>query len=297
MMRKTFFTFVSVVVVATQTPAALALISEDVSFANIQGVRITGKLFRTHWRGVRPAVVLLHGCSGAYSFSDPTRGVARLYTEWAERLTSVGYTALLVDSFTARGKPQKQCGDGLAGVSEVGDRPHDAYAALSHLLSGKSKVATDPDRVFLLGWSHGASSVFSSLSNTMSTRQEGRFRAGFAFYPGCGLYNAFGGITTSTYVPYAPLTIFHGEIDPLYTSGYCQTRLKLAVESGANEARGNPLQMIGYSAAQHSFDNARQTSAQWTVDDVSAKSSADAEVMNRLHHLTGSNEHIKYTVP
>ena len=289
MLRKISFTFAFIAVVAIQTPAALALTAEDVSFVNIQGVRITGKLFRTHWSGARPAVVLLHGCAGIYSFSDPARGLARLYTEWAERLTSVGYTALLVDSFTARGGLQNQCGNGSAGVSEVGDRPHDAYAALSHLLSRKSKVVTDPNRVFLLGWSHGASSVFSSLSDTMSTRKEGGFRAGFAFYPGCGLYNAFGGISTSTYVPYAPLTIFHGAIDPLYINGYCQTRLRLAVEAGATEARGNPMQMIGYSGAQHGFDNARQSSVEWTVFDVNAKSSADADVMNRLQYLTGSN--------
>jgi len=91
------FAFVVAVVVATQSPAALALASEDVSFVNVQGVRITGKLFRTHWSGPRPAVVMLHGCAGAYSYSDPARGIARLYTEWAERLTSVGYTALLLD--------------------------------------------------------------------------------------------------------------------------------------------------------------------------------------------------------
>ena len=289
-MRKiSFVVAIIAVVVATQSPAALALASEDVSFVNVQGVRITGKLFRTHWSGPRPAVVMLHGCAGAYSYSDPARGIARLYTEWAERLTTVGYTALLVDSFTARGGPQNQCGNGSSGVSEVGDRPHDAYAALSHLLSRKSKVATDSNRVFLLGWSHGASSAFSSLSDTMSKSKEGQFRAGFAFYPGCGLYNAFGGISTSTYVPYAPLTILHGEIDPLYTSGYCQTRLKLAVEAGATEARGNQMQMIGFPGAQHSFDNARQPGVEWTVYDVNAKASADAEVMNRLHQLTAPN--------
>lgn len=252
-------------------------------------MRITGKLYRTHWSGARPAVVLLHGCAGIYSFSDPSRGVASLYTEWAERLTTAGYTALLVDSFSGRGAPQNQCGDGASGVSEVGDRPHDAYAALAYLFAKKSKVSTDAQRAFLLGWSHGGSSALATVSDTMANRKEGRFRGAFSFYPGCGLYNAFGGISGSTYVPYAPLTILHGGLDQLYTSGYCDTRVARAIDAGASELQGNPMQMIAYPGAKHSFDNARQLSNEWTAFDVNAKTSADAEVMNRLQMLTAMN--------
>ncbi|TFZ05035.1 dienelactone hydrolase family protein [Ramlibacter rhizophilus] len=278
----------SAVALAVLHAPALAVTFEDVSFVNSQGIRITGKLARTHWGGARPAVVMLHGCAGIYSYSDPVRGVAKLYTEWADRLTTAGYHALLVDSFTARGASQNQCGNGSAGTSEVGDRPHDAYAARAYLVSRKSKAATDPGRTFVVGWSHGGSSAFSALSDTMAQRKEGRFRAGFAFYPGCGLYNAFGGISTSTWMPYAAMAIYHGDIDPLFTSGYCQKRVELAVAAGSSEAMGNPVDLLVHPGAQHSFDNARQMGGGWTVYDVNAKTSADADVMNRLGQLAAT---------
>ncbi len=252
---------------------------EDVSFVNSQGVRITAKLYTTVWIGRRPAVVLMHGCSGIYSSSDPVQGVASLYSEWATRLNKAGYVALLVDSFSARGVPQDQCSNGSAGVSEVSDRPRDAYGALSFLVSSP-RVAVDATKVFALGWSHGGSSVFSTMSDTVPKRKDGRFRGGFSFYPGCGLYNAFGGISTSTYLNYAPLLLLHGTADPLYTSGYCQTRLDRAV------ARGGDMQMRAYSGAQHSFDMAKAITGKWTIYDVNAKIAADAEVMNRLEVLS-----------
>lgn len=257
--------------------------SSDVIFKNSHGVLLSGKLYRSTWSGPRPAVVLMHGCAGIYSYSDPSRGIARLYTEWADRLTKAGYAALLIDSFGPRGVPQNQCGNGPVGVSEVSDRPNDAYAGLAFLAS--RPLDFDAHRVAVMGWSHGGSSALSTLSSTSGTRLEGRFRGAFAFYPGCGLYNAFNGITTSTYVPYAPLLIFHGDADPLYTTGYCQTRLSRAVALGASPANGNPMGMTTYRSAKHSFDNARRVGDEFTIYDVNAKIAADAEVMNRLPDL------------
>lgn len=285
-MRNLFF---AAVALTLHIPAAMAVSLEDVSFVNAMGVKVTGKLALTHWSGPRPAVIMMHGCAGVYSYSDPNRGIARLYVEWAERLTAAGYNALLVDSFTPRGAAQNQCGNGSAGTSEVGDRPHDAYGARAYLLSRKSRAPTDASRTFLLGWSHGGSSAFASLSDTMGNRKEGRFKAAFAFYPGCGLYNAFGGIAASSYMPYSAVTIYHGDVDPLYISGDCQTRVARAVEAGASDAAGNPMHLVVYPGAKHSFDNARQIGSEWTAYDVNAKTSADGDVMNRLGQLSGTN--------
>lgn len=256
---------------------------QDVSFVNAQGVQLSAKLYRSSWSGARPAVVLMHGCAGIYSYSDPAKGIARLYKEWADRLTRAGYAALLVDSYGPRGTPQNQCGNGSAGVSEVSDRPHDAYAARSFLRSLAGEV--DAERIVLLGWSHGGSSTFAALSNTMAAAPQAGFRGGIAFYPGCGLYNAFGGISTSTYVPYAPLLILHAGEDPLHLSGYCRTRIERATAAGAGTAQGNPVEMIVYSGARHSFDNARRVEGEFTIHDVNAKTAADAEVMNRFLEL------------
>ena len=255
----------------------------DVSFPTQQGINITGKLYLPAASStLAPAVVLMHGCSGIYSFSDPAKGLALLYKEWGERLTSAGYAALVVDSFSGRNMPQNQCGNGSEGVSEVTDRPYDAHGA-ARFLKNAYAGWIDSSKIALLGWSHGASSTISALSDSMVAQLGKPFKAGFAFYPGCGLYNAFGGISTSTYVPYAPLQILHGSIDPLYTSGFCDKRVNNAVKLGSPN-----MSMSVYLGAQHNFDNARAMDAKWTQADVDAKTSADAFVMLRLNSLLKS---------
>lgn len=260
------------------TPAFAA--PTDVSFLTLQGITITGKLYLP--AGVAtpvPAVVLMHGCSGIYSYSDPAKGLALLYKEWGERLAGAGYAALVVDSFSGRNKPQNQCSNGSEGVSEVTDRPYDAHGAAKFLKTDYSSLI-DPAKIALLGWSHGASSTMSTLSDSMTGTLGKPFKAGFAFYPGCGLFNAFGGISTSTYVPYAPLQIMHGSIDPLYTNGYCDKRVNNAIKLGTLN-----MSMSVYLGAQHHFDNARVVDDKWTQADVDAKQAADAAIMLKLNNL------------
>ena len=252
----------------------------DVSFPTPQGITITGKLYTpASPAALAPAVVMMHGCSGIYSFSDPAKGLALLYNEWGERLAKAGYVALLVDSFTGRNTAQNQCDNGSSGVSEVTDRPYDAYGAWQFLKTSYSGWV-DPAKIALLGWSHGASSTMSTLSNTGVSQWGKPFKAGFAFYPGCGLYGAFGGISTSTYAPYAPLYILHGSVDPFYTIGYCDKRINNAIKLGSTN-----MSMSVYLGGQHSLDNARAVDSTWTQADVDAKASADAFVMLHLKNL------------
>src|SRR5215216_5940727 len=65
-----------------RTTVAASVTPQDVSFTNQQGIQITGKLYRPTGNGPFPAVVMLHGCSGIFSLSDPTKGVGSVYTEW-----------------------------------------------------------------------------------------------------------------------------------------------------------------------------------------------------------------------
>ncbi|MBC7455800.1 MAG: dienelactone hydrolase family protein [Massilia sp.] len=248
---------------------------KDVSFVNNQKIKITGKLYLPDSvYSPSPVAVLMHGCSGIYSYSDPARGIAVLYREWATRLNNAGYAALLIDSFTPRNVNQNQCDNGTVGVSEINDRPFDAYAAQKYLSQQRT---IDAARIVLIGWSHGASSTLATLSDTMVNPGEKPYKAGYAFYPGCGLFNAFGGISTSTYKPYVPLTILHGDADPLYQSGYCQQRIDKAMILGVNI-----FSMTVFSGAQHSFDMARSAVSPWTVYDLNAKVSADSMVMQSL---------------
>lgn len=227
-----------------------------------------------------PAVVMLHGCSGVFASSKPNSSYSNLqslFNEWGQRLARAGYAALLVDSFTGRGHPQNQCGNGSSGTNEVVDRAYDALAA-HRSLSTNSSWRIDPSRIAVLGWSQGGSTTISVLD--IST-WPAVFKMGIAFYPACGLYNAYGGITNSTYAPYSPLHTLIGTSDGFYTSGYCQKRQQRAVALGSTEFK--PLQT--YSQARHSFDYCSRTSTTCSAADVQAKQAADPQVMQLLRAL------------
>ena len=256
------------------TPLATTVVNE-------QGVTLKAWYFAPSTVAVTyPAVVMLHGCSGVYSYSKPNAGytnLQKLFTDWAQRLNRAGYAALLVDSFTNRGDAQNQCGNGSAGTDEVVDRATDAVAAYRRLASTTS-WRIDPAFVAVLGWSQGASTTMSVLD--IST-WPALFKMGIAFYPGCGLYNAYDGISTSTYAPYSPLHVLVGTEDAFYTSGHCQTRRQRAAMLGSTEFK--PLWT--YTGARHSFDYCATTSSNCTAVDVQARAAADPYVMQLLGAL------------
>lgn len=256
---------------APETAQAWNSSPTDVTFTNTLGLKIPGKLFKPAGSGPFPAVVMLHGCNGIYSNSDPTKGVANTYREWADRLVAQGYVALLVDSFTPRGT-QNECSNGAIGVSEVTDRPLDVQAAYNYL-AGLATVKAQ--KVGLLGWSHGGSTTLAAMETTNLLGHP--FRTAVAFYPGCGLYNAYGGIAGSTWAPYAPLKILHGGSDPLYTDGRCATRVAHAVAKGASAS------LVVYSGAKHGFDMAGVSTGSYSFADYDAKAAGDTAAMAQFN--------------
>lgn len=244
---------------------------QKVTFANAQGITLTGWLFKPAGSGPFPAVVMMHGCNGVYSYSDPTRGLANLYREWGDRLVNAGYAALVVDSFTPRKAAQNECGNGSTGVSEVNDRPYDAAAGLK-FLAARSDISAS--RIGLLGWSHGGSATMVSMDVTKYGTSN-NFKAAVAFYPGCGLYDALGGVKNSTWKPYAPFALLIGSVDTVVSVDYCKARISKAQTLGST----NTIIAI-YTNAKHSFDGATQITSTFTQADVDAKKAADSKVMD-----------------
>ncbi len=259
------------VLAAPVQQAAAAVTPQDVSFTNDQGIVITAKLYKPTGDGPFPAVVMMHGCSGMFSNSNPASGVGSSFTEWGNRLVDAGYVGLLVDSFSPRSAPQNQCGTSV--TSPVADRPYDAYAAYDYL-TNQTYIT---DSIGLLGWSAGGSSAMATMVYSASVQAD--YSAAIIFYAGCGLNNAFNGLTNSTWKPYAPVRFFHGTADATTTYTSCQTRVNRAVTLGASVANGNPTDITLYTNAHHTFDQAKQVGGDFTQVDVDAKIDADQKAM------------------
>jgi dienelactone hydrolase len=215
-------------VLAVASPAQAA--RSTVSFSGLSGVLQTPKTTGKH-----SAVVLLHGCSGMFSDSGALQGHI---DRWLRTLARRGHVALAVDSFTPRGVEEVCDRDPEeTGVSEVTDRVRDAFTALGWL---RTRPDVRRTRVAALGWSNGGSTVLSALGKhgPVAPPRGGGFRAGVAFYPGCGLRGAF-----PAYAPRVRLALFTASLDPLAPD--CAAR------------RGPRLLSVReFAGAQHSFDNA-----------------------------------------
>ena len=133
---------------ALALPAPAAPASEPVSIRYSivkETTTLTGQLYRPDAAGPAPAVVLMHGCGGVWS----------LQREWARRLQSWGYVALVLDSFGPRGV-EAICPELDSGQPHQGNyvaRVFDAYGAHGYL---SALDVVDAERIALLGWSHGA---------------------------------------------------------------------------------------------------------------------------------------------
>jgi dienelactone hydrolase len=115
------------------------------------GAEITGFLLRPADPKPAPAVVALHGCNGLFN----TRGeLARRHIDWGERFLAAGYVVLFPDSFRSRGL-ESVCDTRQRRVVPR-DRGGDATAAADWLAD---QAFVDRDRIALVGWSNGGSSV------------------------------------------------------------------------------------------------------------------------------------------
>ncbi|HEX5125658.1 MAG TPA: dienelactone hydrolase family protein [Rhodocyclaceae bacterium] len=198
---------------------------------------LIGFLFKPEGPGPHPAIVMMHGCGGAYE-KNGTLNVRHIM--WGDYFAQQGYVALMLDSFTSRGfKEICTVKFGERTLKEA-DRVGDAYAALAFL---RQRNDVDAKRIAVLGWSHGAGSVLSTIS-TKPKSGEG-FKAAVSFYPGC---------TTKAkrperFHPYAPLLVLIGESDDWTPAEPCKTL------TAAVAARGEPMQIVTYPDTYHDFDN------------------------------------------
>jgi len=160
---------------------------------------LTGYLIKPEGPGPFPAIVMLHHCSGLDNEG---------FFQWARQLKRLGYVSFLVDSFGPR-HITNVCNNGAPTVRV---RASDAHAAKLNL-SGLSFV--DPERIAVMGWSHGALGAVLAIQDPEHKFPGKPFKAAVAYYPYC----------TSLFDLNAPLLILIGAEDDWTPAGLCQTRL------------------------------------------------------------------------
>ena len=199
------------------------------------------------WFGVdkrqAPAVVLLHGCSGPY---DHRGRLGERMREYARLFNQQGMHALVVDSLTPRGETEL-CTQrvGTRQVTQA-NRRLDALASL-HWLAQRPDV--DAQRLGLVGWSNGGSTVLSATNLRQREVRDAPLRPAFAiaFYPGCEADLRRG------YQPSAPLLVMVGEADDWTPAAPCHA---LAAQAAFESGAGSPaVQIEAYAGAYHGFDS------------------------------------------
>lgn len=207
---------------------------EVVTFPSADGAMIRARLLAPAGGGPFPAVVALHGCGGP----DNARGaLQRRHRDWAERWVAQGFVVLLPDSFGSRGLGSI-CGTRERSVTPRAERAGDADAARRWLQARRDIRA---DRINLVGWSNGGSTVLWAIAPGARPRGGGPdFARAVAFYPGCRTPLQRGA------TPRLPLLVLIGEADNWTPAEPCRDYV----------ARSRGLaQIVTYPGAFHGFDD------------------------------------------
>jgi dienelactone hydrolase len=215
--------------------------SRDADLTHAAPTRIEGILFRPPGPGPFPAIVLLHGCGGLYA---PEGGLTPRHREWAYKLRDLGYVVLMPDSFNPRGVRDICHRAARGNLNPDGDRARDAFGALAYLAA---QTFVKPDRVGLMGWSHGSMTTLATVNLATAARAAAQpmttdFRVAVAFYPGCKK------ILEGAWDTKTPLTILMGESDNWTLAGPCVELVQRA------RAAGDPVEIVLYPGAYHDFD-------------------------------------------
>jgi dienelactone hydrolase len=226
---------------AAATALAGPLRAEPVPITSLDGTVIAAHWLPAPGGGTGPAVLALHGCGGLYNRDGRTLDAR--YPEYAARLHAAGVHVLLTDSFTPRGARQicsVKHGDRSITVET---RRQDAIAAV-RWLQARSEV--DPQRIVLLGWSHGAMTLLTAI-NAARAPHAAPLAGAIAFYPGC---------RATLQQPFrldTPLLLLLGEKDDWTPPGRC-----IALAERVSQAQPQAdLTLRVYPDAYHGFDSAR----------------------------------------
>lgn len=193
-----------------------------------------------------PAVIALHGCSGAL---DSKRQLAAKWKELAVWFNREGMHFLVLDSFTSRGvKSICEIPNRERTLGEQ-ERREDVFAAIRWLAA---RQEVDSGRIVIAGWSHGAQTVLKTLdrNDAFVARQPTQPRVAVAYYPGCSATNR-----TPDYALSAPLLIMAGELDDWTPAKACIELAEHLRAPGTNDQGRARIDLVVYPGSYHGFDS------------------------------------------
>ena len=216
--------------------------AEIAHFKSLDGTQIKALVFYPSTSATaqtsRGTVIALHGCGGLYATAGSRKGLVNArHQAMADLLVAEGYNAVFPDSLTPRGETEL-C------TQKIGSRKIDQTERRADALGTVAWVAAQPwaqpNRIALLGWSHGGSAVLSATDSNREdvSSQTVKPVVAVAFYPGCAA------AIKSGYKPSAPLMLMLGEKDDWTPPGPC---IALGKDVGA--------EVNVYTDSYHDFDN------------------------------------------
>lgn len=176
----------------------------------------------------RPVVLMLHGCGGMLNAQGQPTVRMRGYAKW---LNAQGWHTLALDSFGPRVIAEICTQKASTRSIKVADRAVDMWDALAWLAQ---QPEVDAQRLALLGWSNGGSTVLwannqqreampaaARRSAVPDVPHAPSVRLAVAFYPGCSSEAKHG------YVPLAPTLLLLGLADDWTPASACDPLSRL----------------------------------------------------------------------
>lgn len=195
-------------------PCAQAAQPHEVIFPSLDGTPLRVQVLRPA-EPPRGTVVALHGCGGLYARQGPRTGQLNArHQAMADMLLQNGYAIVFPDSLTTRGETELCTQQPAQRRVDQSMRRADALATLAWVAA---QAWAAPNRIALLGWSHGGSAVLAATDRTRRevSTQAVRPALGVAFYPGCAAALRAG------YRPSTRLVLMLGEKDDWAPPGPC----------------------------------------------------------------------------
>jgi len=203
-----------------------------------QPIPLVAQWFAAEGAVPKPVIVMLHGCGGPYNGKGQLSARSK---DYAALFNLAGWHALMLDSLTPRGEKELCTQKNGSRAVTMTNRRLDALGALQWLAQ---RPDVDAQRLVLLGWSNGGSTVLAASNLKVDAVRAApvRPKALVAFYPGCETDLKRG------YAPSAPLLMLVGALDDWTPPQPCQA---LA------QASADPRPEIEVMAdSYHGFDSA-----------------------------------------